>query len=219
MIPATVYSNPFARILTRLRLSPVLMMSIRYLVRIQISRATAYSGEVFNGIASNDSRISEPAIRLFPDQTDRRLFGFVAPPVQWVIWSSRGAGRRRSTPSTLFTVSIHDRLFCPAIASFLAADPPPRLRRTAAANAILPDGSHRNGRPLAALGSLRPRADAGAVRMLHRPGSVTNDRFQADATLVAYDDTILLGRTPRIPYRIRVCAPVTGAQARLKERV
>lgn len=111
MIPATVYSNPFARTLTRLRLSPVLMMSIRYLVRIQISRATAYSGEVFNGIASNDSRISEPAIRLFPDQTDRRLFGFVAPPVQWVIWSSRGAGRRRSTPSTLFTVSIHDRLF------------------------------------------------------------------------------------------------------------
>lgn len=114
MIPATVYSNPFARTLTRLRLSPVLMMSIRYLVCIQISRATAYSGEVFNGIASNDSRISEPAIRLFPDQTDRRLFGLLP---RRSSGSSRGAGRRRSTPSTLFTVSITtgflpgDRLF------------------------------------------------------------------------------------------------------------
>ena len=32
MIPATLYSNPFARTLTRLRLSPVLMMSIRLIL-------------------------------------------------------------------------------------------------------------------------------------------------------------------------------------------
>jgi hypothetical protein len=36
--------------------------------------------------------------------------------------------------------------------------------------------------------------------MLHRPGSITNDRSQADAILVADDDTKLLGHTPRIPY-------------------
>src|SRR5262249_50900495 len=91
--------------------------------------------------------------------------------------------------------------FCPALGSCRAADPPPPLRRTVAANATLPDGSHRHGRPLAALAGVRPRADnAGALHMLHRPGSITNDRFQADAILAADDDTKLLRHTPRIPY-------------------
>src|SRR5262249_20786814 len=46
----------------------------------------------------------------------------------------------------------------------------------------------------------REQNNAGALHMLHRPGSITNDRFQADAILVADDDTKLLGHTPRIPY-------------------
>jgi hypothetical protein len=46
----------------------------------------------------------------------------------------------------------------------------------------------------------REQNNAGALHMLHRPGSITNDRFQADAILVADDDTKLLRHTPRIPY-------------------
>jgi hypothetical protein len=43
----------------------------------------------------------------------------------------------------------------------------------------------------------REQNDAGALHMLHRPGSITNDRFQADAIFLADDDTKLLGHTPR----------------------
>jgi hypothetical protein len=55
------------------------MMSIRcFGSPSQISRATAYLARVSVELPSTNSRISEPAIRLFPNQTDRRLFGFLA---------------------------------------------------------------------------------------------------------------------------------------------
>jgi hypothetical protein len=46
----------------------------------------------------------------------------------------------------------------------------------------------------------REQNDAGALHKLHRSGSITNDRFQADAILPADNGTKLLGHTPKIPY-------------------
>src|SRR5262249_45127462 len=46
----------------------------------------------------------------------------------------------------------------------------------------------------------REQNNAGTLHMLHRPGAITNDRFQADAILVADDDTKILGHTHSMPY-------------------
>jgi hypothetical protein len=52
-----------------------------------------------------------------------------------------------------------DRLFARRSGLVAQQTRQPGLGRTAAANATLPDGSHRHGRPLAALATVRPRAE------------------------------------------------------------
>src|SRR5262249_21052975 len=121
----------------------------------------------------------------------------IARPVQWVI--SPG-GSPQVNASTLLTVSIATH-FLPGgrVLSRSRPDTPasayrprPRHCRTAHTGTA---GHLQHRQPFG-----REQNNAGTLHMLHRPGAITNDRFQADAILVADDDTKILGHTHSMPY-------------------